>query len=71
MYLTRAFGNSKILLEDLRVDPFAEGNEAIYLATRNGHHGIAKLLSEDKKIRTGGKRDWFTETMADRLAYGY
>ncbi len=40
----------KVLLSDPRVDPSANDNEALQLASENGHLDVVKVLLEDPRV---------------------
>ena len=41
----------RVLLADPRVDPTAENNYAVKLASQNGHTKVVELLLKDPKVR--------------------
>src|SRR3990170_2153039 len=45
----------KLLLQDLRVDPSDQSNDAIIWASQSGHVEIVKLLLQDPRVDPSGK----------------
>jgi hypothetical protein len=47
-----------ILLKDSRVDPSAKDNEAIKLASYNGHKKVVEILLMDSRVDPSAQDNW-------------